>query len=500
MNQDLPTTAGNTNSNESFIEFEAPAQISDFSPEIQQTIAKRGWPGLMPVQARVTPYLLDSKDVIVQSRTGSGKTAAFLLPLCEKLKNTKNKTRALILVPTRELARQVYEEFQLLAEDLNISAFPIYGGTSYKPQIEAIKAGVQILIGTPGRLLDHLMKGVLDLKDLKYLIFDEADELLSMGFYQDMVRIGDFVPRQRTSAMFSATMPESVKRLAGKFLNKAEFLGLSEDGSHISDMDHIFYTIEPMNKDRTLMRIIEMENPENAIIFCNTRTEVEYVAALLKRFGYDADQISGSLSQGAREIVMNRLKKKDLRFLVATDVAARGIDVSHLEYVIIYDMHKDFDQYVHRAGRTARAGNRGVAITLVSQFEALDLKKYARRAGLVFEERPVPTEEHVQSWISQKLSAHLEALYRDASSAVKERTKRYGTLLTELKEHENADGILMVLLDSFHQKLIKQGRAITEDEPSETAETQKRPPRKHQGKRPPQGGRRPVKPRSRRND
>lgn len=500
MDQDLPNTSDEDKGSENFIEFEAPAQISDFSPEVQQIIAKRGWPGLMPVQARVTPYLLDSKDVIVQSRTGSGKTAAFLLPLCEKLKNTEKKTRALILVPTRELARQVYEEFQLLAEDLNISAFPIYGGTPYRPQIEAIKAGVHILISTPGRLLDHLMKGTLNLKDLKYLIFDEADELLSMGFYQDMVRIGDFVPKHRTSAMFSATMPASVKRLAGKFLNKAEFLGLSEDGSHISDMDHIFYTIDPMNKDRTLMRIIEIENPDNAIIFCNTRTEVEYVAALLKRFGYDADQISGSLSQGAREIVMSRLKKKDLRFLVATDIAARGIDVSHLEYVIIYDMHKDFDQYVHRAGRTARAGNRGVAITLVSQFEALDLKKYARRAGIVFEERPVPTEEHVQSWISQKLSAHLEALYRDINSAVKERTKRYSTLLTELKEHENADGILMILLDSFHQRLIKQGRAITEDEPIEPTETESRPPRKHPGKRSFQGGRRPVKPRSRRND
>ena len=501
MNQDSPTTSGNQNSNESFIEFEAPVQISDFSPEIQKTIARRGWPGLMPVQARVTPYMLDSKDVIVQSRTGSGKTAAFLLPLCEKLKNTENKTRALIMVPTRELARQVYEEFQLLAEGLNISAFPIYGGTSYKPQIEAIKAGVHILIGTPGRLLDHLMKGTLNLRDLKFLVFDEADELLSMGFYQDMVRIGEFVPRQRTSAMFSATMPESVKRLAGKFLKNPEFLGLSEDGSHISDMDHIFYTVDAMNKDRTLMRIIELENPENAIIFCNTRTEVEYVAALLKRFGYDADQISGNLSQGAREIVMNRLKKKDLRFLVATDIAARGIDVSNLEYVIIYDMHKDFDQYVHRAGRTARAGNRGVAITLVTQFEALDLKKHARRAGLVFEERPVPTEEHVQNWISQKLSAHLEALYRDASSAVKERTKRYSTLLSELKEHENADGILMVLLDSFHQKLIKQGRAITEDEPLQRSEEEdERTPKKHHGKRPPQGGRRPVRPRSRRND
>ncbi|HNX76498.1 MAG TPA: DEAD/DEAH box helicase [Candidatus Rifleibacterium sp.] len=444
----------------SFVEVLPPSAIQDFSAPLQEAIGRHGWKELMPVQAGVAPYLLANRDVIVQSRTGSGKTAAFLLPLCERLRDDISGCQALILVPTRELAQQVFSEFQLLTTEMPISAVPVYGGTSYKPQLDAFKNGTSVIIGTPGRLLDHLIRGSLNLRTLKYLIFDEADEMLSMGFYQDMVRIGEFLPARRCSAMFSATMPDSVKRLAVRFLKNPEFLTFSGDGVHVSEMDHLYYVVDPMQKDRALMRVIELEDPHNAIIFCNTRNEVEYVAAILKRFGYDADQISGDLSQNAREIVMAKLKAKTLRFLVATDIAARGIDISNLEYVIIYDMHKDTDQYIHRAGRTARAGNRGVAISLVNQIEAVDLKKFARRAGISLEERPLPTEEHVRARLSEKLAAHLEGGLRDASTAVKERMKRYHGLLSELTDHEHGQDMLLLLIDSFHQNLIRQGRGI----------------------------------------
>jgi len=450
-----------------FVEFLPPAEIKDFSQTVQAAIARRGWQALMPVQAGVTPYLMTGRDIIVQSRTGSGKTAAFLLPLCEKLQKSEKGCQALILVPTRELAVQVLNEFNLLGSDIGVTAAAIYGGTSYKPQFEAFKNGTQIIVGTPGRLLDHLIKGSLQLKTMKYLIFDEADEMLSMGFYKDMVRIGEFVTARKTAAMFSATMPDSVKRLAGRFLKNPEFLSFSGDGVHVSEMDHIFYTVDPMQKDRAMMRIIELEDPDNAIIFCNTRSEVEYVSAILRRFGYDADQISGDLSQSAREIVMSKLKNKSLRFLVATDIAARGIDISNLEYVFIYDMHKDTDQYIHRAGRTARAGNRGIAISLVSQLEAVDLKKLGRRAGIPLIEKRPPTEEEVRIRLSEKLAAHLEGRFRDASSAVKERMKRYQGLLDVLKNHENGQEMILLLLDTFHQQLIKAGRGIeVEPEPS----------------------------------
>jgi ATP-dependent RNA helicase DeaD len=305
---------------------------------------------------------------------------------------------------------------------------------------------------------------------LKYLIFDEADEMLSMGFYKDMVRIGEFLPKKRTTAMFSATMPESVKRLAQRFLQDPEFLCFSGDSTHVSNMDHLYYVVDPMQKDRSLMRIIELEDPENGIIFCNTRNEVEYVAALLKRFGYDADQISGDLSQNAREAVMAKLKKKDLRFLVATDIAARGIDISNLEYVFIYDMHKDTDQYIHRAGRTARAGNRGISISLVNQLEAIDLKKFANRTGINLEERKAPSEEQVQSRLCEKLSARLESELRDFTTAQKERSKRYKGVLNDINASENADEIMLMLLDNYHQTLIKKGREVVEEIRPEPAE------------------------------
>ncbi|GAB4281901.1 MAG: DEAD/DEAH box helicase [Candidatus Rifleibacteriota bacterium] len=442
----------------------APLKFSDFNHAIVKAVTEKGWKEAMPVQAGVAPYILNGIDVIVQSRTGSGKTAAFLLPICERLMGSGKTCQALVLVPTRELALQVFNELKSFTPYTELLGVAIYGGSSYKPQFEALKNGAQIVIGTPGRVLDHLVRGSLKLKNLKLMVFDEADEMLSMGFYKDMVRIGEYLPRKRTTAMFSATMPESVKRLAGKFLHEPEFLCFSGDGVHVSNMDHLFYVVDPMQKDRVMMRIIEMEDPESAIIFCNTRSEVEYVAALLTRFGYDADQLSGDLSQKARERVMGKLKNHSLRFLVATDVAARGIDISNLEYVFIYDMHKDTDQYIHRAGRTARAGNRGVAISFVSPMEAIDLKKFAKKHGISLEERIAPTEEQLQDFLSEKLCARLESELRDFSTAQKERSKRYKGVLKEISNGENTEEILLMLIDKYHQNLIKMGREQIEEE------------------------------------
>ncbi|MEW6709700.1 MAG: DEAD/DEAH box helicase [Candidatus Riflebacteria bacterium] len=462
-----------------------PMQFDQYFPDLVTAIKSRGWQDAMPVQAGVAPYLLKGIDVIVQSRTGSGKTAAFLLPLIEKLAGSGKTTQALVLIPTRELAQQVYTELKALTEKIEVDGVAIYGGSSYRPQFEALKNGVRIVIGTPGRILDHLMRGSLNLKNLKYLVFDEADEMLSMGFYKDMVKIGEYLPKKRATAMFSATMPESVKRLAQRFLHEPEFLCFSGDGTHVSNMDHLFYVVDPMQKDRSLMRIIEVEDPQNGIIFCNTRNEVEYVAALLKRFGYDADQISGDLSQNAREAVMAKLKKKDLRFLVATDVAARGIDISNLEYVFIYDMHKDTDQYIHRAGRTARAGNRGISISLVNQMEAIDLKKFANRTGIMLQERKAPTEEQVQSRLCEKLSARLESELREFTTAQKERSKRYKGVLKEINASENAEEILLMLIDNYHQSLIKKGRENIEEVEIPVEKVSQAPKRNFSRRRPP---------------
>lgn len=433
-------------------------KFSDLLPSTQEVLKSMDWPAPMPVQAKVVPYLLQDQDVIVQSKTGSGKTGAFLLPLLEKIDPNQHHCQVLVMVPTRELAVQIMREWEKLTSNRNLPGMAIYGGVNFGPQIEACKKGVPFLVGTPGRILDHLGRRTLTLDRLDYLVLDEADELLSMGFYKDMTRILSYLPKDRVSAMFSATMPESVKRLAGEFLQQPKCLSLSEDTMHVTDMDHIYYTVDPMYKDRAMMKVIELENPPNGIIFCNTKAEVDYLASFLTRFGYSVEQISGDLSQAQREIVMGHLRTGKIRFLVATDLAARGIDISDLEYVFIYDFHKDFEQYVHRAGRTGRAGKRGLCISFLSLIEEADFKRHARRYGLDYTNREAPSDAAVQARLCERLLFRLEAEQRDANSAQRERAKRFEQLLEAIKTHEFGDEILLMLLDGFAEAIKRQGR------------------------------------------
>ena len=459
----IPSTTPQQEPAASLIEELPLFQFESLREPLRRAISDIGWRDPMPVQARVIPYILRDDDVIVQSHTGSGKTGAFLLPICEKLDPAVGGCQALIMAPTRELALQVKTELDRINVHLGLRSVAVYGGVGYGPQLEAFRQGAHIVVGTPGRLLDHLGRGSLVLKNLRYLVIDEADELLSMGFYPDMTRIRQYLPRKRVSAMFSATMPASVKRLSNEFLTEPLFLGLSGDSQHVPEMDHLYYVADPMQKDRVLMRIIEMENPESGIIFCNTKSEVEYLAAFMRRFGYDVDQMSGDLGQRERETVMAKLKRHELRFLVATDIAARGIDVSHLEYVFVYDWHKDFEQYIHRAGRTGRAGNRGVAVSLVSVMEEPDLKRYAKRFGIPFMGKPTPTEEDVQQRITERLLARLEARQRDMNSAQRERARRFGRLLDQMLEHEHGRELQLMLLDEIGGRMLAEGRASPAD-------------------------------------
>src|SRR3989339_172053 len=342
----------------------AAVTLSDLSPRLQTACAKAGWAGLLPVQSQAIPYLAAGRNLMVQSQTGSGKTGAFLLPIIERINPQKKACQAIVLVPTRELALQVSREAELLTGESGLRTAVVYGGVKYEPQLEALGAGAPIVVGTPGRLLDHLLKGTLTLDQLSIFVFDEADRMLSMGFYPDMKRIQQFLPkRSLNGCMFSATFSPFIIRLAEEFLGKADFLSLSRDHIHVANTAHIFYIIEGVQKERALIRIIEMENPISAIIFCNMRSTVHFVTVVLKRFGYDADELSSDLSQGAREKVMEKLRKGGLRFLVATDVAARGIDIPALSHVFQYEPPEDPELYIHRAGRTGRVGARGPAIT-----------------------------------------------------------------------------------------------------------------------------------------
>ncbi len=427
-------------------------------PELPRAAcAKAGWAKLLPVQARAIPYILAGRNLMVQSQTGSGKTGAFLLPILQRIDLAKKGCQALVLVPTRELASQVSREAELLGGELGLRTAVVYGGVKYGPQLDAFRGGAQLVVGTPGRILDHLLKGTLILDDLKIFVFDEADRMLSMGFYPDMKRVQQFLPQRPINGyMFSATIPSFVIRLAAEFLRKPEFLSLSRDHIHVTGTDHIYYVVPGMQRERSLVRIIEMENPLSAIIFCNMRSTVHFVSVVLKRFGYDADELSSDLAQGAREKVMARVRKGTLRFLVATDVAARGIDIPDLSHVIQYEPPEDPELYIHRAGRTGRVGASGTAITLVAGMEQFALKSIARSFNITdLHERTVPTDEDVEGIVAQRVVASLEAELRSRDSLEKERMRRFIPLGRSLAEAEEESPLIAMLLDDYYQRTLQ---------------------------------------------
>ena len=389
---------------------------------------------------------------MVQARTGSGKTGAFLLPMLERLEVAQKRPQALVLVPTRELAGQVSKDALTLFADSGLRVVPVYGGVGYGPQIEGFKSGAQIVIGTPGRVLDHLLKRNLSLDALKMLVFDEADRMLSMGFYPDMLDVQRYLPNKGINgSMFSATFPPNVQRLAQRFLHEAEFLSLSRDAVHVTEVEHVAMPVPRMDKDRALVRLLEMDNPPQALIFCNTKARVSYVATVLQRFGFNAAELSSDLSQISRELVLARLKDGALRFLVATDVAARGIDVPELPHVILYEPPEEAELYIHRAGRTGRAGAGGIAISLITSLEQRELNKIATIYKIEFLERPAPTDEEVASIVSQRLTAQLEAQLRGRDKLQVERMGRFIPFARQLAENEEGLALLAMLLDdSYH--------------------------------------------------
>jgi ATP-dependent RNA helicase DeaD len=424
---------------------------------LQAACVRAGWTKLLPVQARAIPYVLAGRNVMVQSQTGSGKTGAFILPILQRIDMAKKGCQALVLVPTRELASQVSREAELLGSELGLRTAVVYGGVKYGPQLDAFRGGAQLVVGTPGRILDHLLKGTLILDDLKIFVFDEADRMLSMGFYPDMKRVQQFLPQRPINGyMFSATIPSFVIRLAAEFIRKPEFLSLSRDHVHVTETDHIYYVVPGMQRERSLVRIIEMENPLSAIIFCNMKSTVHFVSVVLKRFGYDADELSSDLAQGAREKVMARVRKGTLRFLVATDVAARGIDIPDLSHVFQYEPPEDPELYIHRAGRTGRVGASGTAITLVAGMEQFALKSIARSFNITdLKEKTVPTDEDVEGIVAQRVVASLEAELRSRDSLEKERMRRFIPLGRSLTEAEEDSPLIAMLLDEYYQRTLQ---------------------------------------------
>lgn len=453
-----------------------PEPLSDISIEqlperLREAATRAGWTTLTPVQSKAIPYLLATRNMMIQARTGSGKTGAFLLPMLERLDPDHADFQALVLVPTRELARQVGQEAERLCGDAGFRVAVLYGGVGYGIQIEDLQKKAHIVVGTPGRTLDHLLRRTLSLDGLRMLVYDEADRMLSMGFYPDMKQMQGYLPERKLhTCMFSATFPAYVMRTAQEFIHEPEFISLSQDHVHVTDTLHVCFVVPGMEKDRALVRLIEIDNPASAIIFCNTKTKVHYVSAVLRRFGYDADELSADLPQKARERVLERVRKGTLRFLVATDVAARGLDIPDLSHVIQYEPPDDPEAYIHRSGRTGRAGAAGVALSLVTDLEKMELDRIAKRFGIDLQERPMPTPAEVEAVVTERVTALLEARLRQRDKLLIERSQRFVPLGRSLAENEDESPIIAMLLDDYYQQALHAPLAKPDEAPVRPAQ------------------------------
>lgn len=388
-----------------------PASLFDDLPEdIRAGLRDLGWSTPMPVQLATIPAMRARQDLIVQAMTGSGKTGAFGIPIVAEVDPELRAPQAIVLTPTRELANQVATEIITIGKHRGVVCLPIYGGVGYGAQLEGLAAGPHVVVGTPGRILDHLGQGRLKLDQIRFFVLDEADELLSLGFWPDMREIDRYLPRKedRQTCLFSATMPEKVRALTRVFQREPEFVTLSEGQIAPAEIEHYFYLVSAQEKEQALVRILEYEDPESAIIFCNTKDDVRFVTTILQRRGFDADQISGDLSQAARESTMARIKSGELKIMVATDVAARGIDISQLTHVISYSAPDSPETYVHRTGRTGRAGKAGVAISLVSGLDIGNFKYLQNVNKIEVVERKIPTEADFLERMRERLEVKVE--------------------------------------------------------------------------------------------
>ncbi len=349
------------------------------SDNMIESLQKKGFEEPTPIQSLTIPKLLKGdKDIVGQAQTGTGKTGAFGIPLIENVKPGSSKVQALIMAPTRELAIQVAEEIRSLSIHKKISVLAIYGGQPIERQLERIKRGVDIIVGTPGRIIDHLNRKTLNFRNIDYVILDEADEMLNMGFIEDIEEILKETPKEKRVLLFSATMPANILKLARKYMGDYEVIASKKDDMAKNNIQQIYFEVRQSDKFEALYRIIDVEDEFYGVIFCRTKLDVEDISNKLANRGCRIAALHGDISQVQREKTLQKFKKKNINILVATDVAARGIDVDHLTHVINHAIPQDPESYIHRIGRTGRAGRQGTAITLVTSSEYRKLMNIQR--------------------------------------------------------------------------------------------------------------------------
>ncbi|MBN2736736.1 MAG: DEAD/DEAH box helicase [Spirochaetales bacterium] len=363
-------------------------------------LEKKGFEEPTEIQNKIIPcFLSEDRDMIGQAQTGTGKTAAFGIPLLELIKPIPKTVQALILVPTRELAIQVAEEINSLATDTRVRVAPIYGGQNISVQINLLKRGVDIIVGTPGRVIDHLKRKTLQIESIRYFILDEADEMLSMGFIEDIEEILKHASPEHRTLLFSATMPTEIYELSQKYMNKPKIFQISKKQLTGESTEQIYFEVRSQDRFEALCRLIDMEKDFYGLIFCRTKIDTDQLSQDLARRGYEADALHGDISQHMRERILGRFKEKQIRILTATDVAARGIDIENLTHVINYSLPQNPESYVHRIGRTGRAGRQGTAVTFVTPDEYRRLMFIKRISKSEIKKMDVPSINQV---INQK--------------------------------------------------------------------------------------------------
>ena len=422
-----------------------------FSEELLHAIKLKGFEEPTEIQKKVIPLILENKiDIIGQAQTGTGKTAAFALPIIEQLQTKAGHLQALVIVPTRELAIQVSEEFNSLRGEKNIHVAPIYGGQSYDTQFRHLKKGVDVIIGTPGRVLDHLNRKSFTIDKISFAVLDEADEMLNMGFIDDIEDILSRTPAERRTLLFSATMPERIMTLAKKYMGKREVIRTKKSGRTTELTDQIYYEVKESDKLDALCRIIDTTQEFFGLIFCRTKNDVDFVSSKLSDRDYDVEGLHGDITQNIREKILNKFRNKKINILVATDVAARGLDIEELTHVINYALPQDAESYLHRIGRTGRAGKEGTAITFITPEEHRKLMYIKNFTQTDIRKQRIPNVKDVISFKREKIVEELKGL---VEMVVPE---TYMQIAKDLLDDNDSEKIIAALIKNSYQNELEE--------------------------------------------
>ncbi len=428
-------------------------------PEILKALINMGFEEATPIQEEALPLALQGKDLIGRAQTGTGKTAAYGIPLIDRCEPQAEQIQGLVLTPTRELAMQVAEELNRIGQFKKIRALPIYGGQEIDRQIRALKSRPQIIVGTPGRLMDHMRRRTIRLQQVKVIVLDEADEMLNMGFKEDIEEVLRQMPAERQNLLFSATMPAHIQQLAREYMNEPEMVHIKPQEVTVSAIKQEYIETPEMKKLDVLCRLLDIQSPELAIVFGRTKKRVDELAEALSKRGYAAEGLHGDLSQNMRDVVMRKFKSGTIEVLVATDVAARGLDITGVTHIYNFDIPQDPEGYVHRIGRTGRAGETGLATTFVTPREIGHLKFIEQVTKQTIKRKPVPTVSEVFAGLQQSVAENLLLVSEN------EDTQAYKKLAETLLEENDSVTLLSAALKMLTREPVKAPDQVLSEVP-----------------------------------